>query len=96
MSKRKSHNRPNKGFKIVCPKESQPETQSNVIPSYTCSPHCTYFPNMDCKFGEWYTDSEGIKRRNDGKTFVCGYDGHTIISWFDPCPKDEDLKMFLD
>lgn len=53
-----------------------------------CCPNCTYFPNMDCK--SYKLDNLGVKRRTDGKQFICGYDGHIIISWYAECPKEKD------
>lgn len=63
---------------------------SEVVNKYNmkCTPECTYFPCMDCR--DWTIDKDGIKRRVDGKEYVCGYDGHLIKSWKEECPKDRD------
>lgn len=59
----------------------------NNYKKMTCKVTCTYFPNMDCD--SWKYDEDGIKRRNDGKKFICLFDGHEIKSWYDKCPLKE-------
>lgn len=49
-----------------------------------CSPKCNYFPDMTCYSYKY--DENGLKRRNDGKKFICAFDGHEIKSWYDKCP----------
>lgn len=61
---------------------------AKILPGMKCNPNCTYFPNMECK--SWRFDKDNIKRRTDGKEFICGYDGHKIKSWYDECPKERD------
>lgn len=52
-----------------------------------CNPKCTYFPNMECYHYE--VDKNGVKRRADGRKFICGYDGHEIKDWYAVCPLKE-------
>lgn len=54
-----------------------------------CSPNCTYFPNMEVL--SWKYDENNLKKRTDGKKFICGFDGHTIKNWYDKCPL-KDIK----
>lgn len=57
-----------------------------------CSVQCMYFPDMTCNSWKYDEKDPNIKRRDDGKQFVCAYDGHVIKSWYDTCPKEEDSK----
>lgn len=61
----------------------------------SCSTKCPYFPNDASTQVEWVYDKENpvIKRRKVEKDWRCGYDGHIITNWYDPCPKAEDEKF---
>lgn len=59
-----------------------------------CDVKCTFFPDMTCR--SFTIDENGIKRRNDGKQYICGYDGHIITDWTSPCPKEEDKLIDLN
>ena len=61
-------------------------TKENDITVYpTCNPKCCFFPCVDCY--DWTEDSEGVKHRtNKNFNYICGYDGHKIKNWREPCP----------
>ena len=63
------------------------ENKSEVKKEYQCNVRCTYFPNMECLSWEYDKEKPYIKRRTDGKEWICGFDGHIIKDWFDnECP----------
>lgn len=59
----------------------------------TCTPNCPYFPILENQI-EWEYDSKipYLKKRKHKKKFICGYDGHVIISWYENCPKNKTEK----
>lgn len=54
-----------------------------------CTPNCPYFPPND-GYTEWEYNSEGLKVRKNKKPFICSYDGHQIMDWVTPCPRELD------
>ena len=56
-----------------------------------CTPKCPYFNDNSGKIN-WAYDQTGSYKVSDGShCFKCMYDGHKIVSWYDKCPKEEDL-----
>ena len=55
-----------------------------------CDVHCIFFPDMTCSSWKFDEKEPYIKRRDDGKQFICAYDGHVIKSWYDECPKNAE------
>lgn len=51
-----------------------------------CCPKCFYFPPGE-PMVPWLFGEDGLKHRQRPKEFICGYDGHTIKNWSDPCPR---------
>lgn len=64
-------------------KKRKKESNKNLL-EMQCSPKCNYFPDMTCDCFKY--DENNVKRRNDGKKFICSYDGHEIKSWYEKCP----------
>lgn len=69
-------------------KKSNKNVQEVKHECVKCHPNCTYFPNSETCEWEYDEKEPYIKRRKNKDGFICYYDGHTIKSWDDICPRE--------